>query len=152
MSTLKFSKDTPLTPEQYIAGLTDFGPGRRKLFPNSSDDKLVVHDSREGWADVTEGAGGVWERLHYDWSNRQHVTLKTVDSNVWGGGSGHDYTFSHPSSGVTRISVTVVREGKNLLGRVLGLLLGSAGKASLQKAFEQSVRAIEARNHIGVSR
>jgi hypothetical protein len=29
-----------LTPEQYIAGLTDFGPGRSKLFGNSADENL----------------------------------------------------------------------------------------------------------------
>jgi hypothetical protein len=31
---------TTLTPEQYIAGLTDFGLGRSKLFGNSADEYL----------------------------------------------------------------------------------------------------------------
>jgi len=39
-----------------------------------------------------------------------------------------------------------VREGKNLKGKVLGVLLGTVGKGNLQKAFENSVKAIEARN------
>ncbi len=30
-------------PEQYIAGLTDFGPGRSEVFSNSADDYLKVH-------------------------------------------------------------------------------------------------------------
>jgi len=59
---------TTLTPEQYIAGLTDFGPGRSKLFGNSADEYLKVHHLGRTDADVTEGSGGIWERLHYDWS------------------------------------------------------------------------------------
>ena len=34
---------TALTPEQYIAGLTDFGPGRSTLLGNSADQYLKVH-------------------------------------------------------------------------------------------------------------
>ena len=30
-------KTTTATPEQYVAGLTDFGPGRAELFGNSAD-------------------------------------------------------------------------------------------------------------------
>jgi hypothetical protein len=62
-------RTTTLTPEQYIAGLTDFGPGRSKLFDNSADEYLKVHHLGQSEADVTEGSGGIWERLHYDWSN-----------------------------------------------------------------------------------
>ena len=31
MSTIHFHEPTKLTPEQYIAGLIDFGPGRRRV-------------------------------------------------------------------------------------------------------------------------
>jgi hypothetical protein len=40
----------------------------------------------------------------------------------------------------------VIREGKNLKGRVLGLVLGSIGKRVLTRAFENTVKAIDARN------
>jgi hypothetical protein len=68
MSTIHLHQTTTSTPEQYIAGLTDFGPGRSKLFGNSADEYLKVHDRGPTQADVTEGSGGIWERLHYDWS------------------------------------------------------------------------------------
>ena len=68
MSTIHLHQTTTLTPDQYIAGLTDFGPGRAKVFSNSADDYLKVHRVGPTDADVTEGSGGVWERLHYDWS------------------------------------------------------------------------------------
>ena len=99
MSTIHLHQTTTLTPEQYIAGLTDFGPGRSNLFGNSADEYLKVHHLGRAQADVTEGSGGVWELLHYDWSDPNRVVLTTTDSNVWGGASGHTYTFTrHPNS------------------------------------------------------
>src|SRR5262252_2355305 len=138
---------TSLTPEEYVAGLTDFGPGRSKLFPNSADEYLKVHRLGLSDADVTEGSGGIWERLHYDWSDAKHVVLKTTDSNIWGGASGHTYNFTRKPNNTTDIDVVVVRDGKNLRGWVLGLVLGTVGKRVLEKAFVNSVKAIEARNH-----
>jgi len=146
MATIHLHRTTTLTPEQYISGLTDFGPGRSKLFGNSADEYLKVHRRSRSEADVTEGSGGVWERLHYDWSDRSHVVLTTTDSNVWGGVSGYNYTFTRQPNGTTDIDVVVIRQGKNLKGRLLGLVLGTIGKQVLEKAFENSVKAIEARN------
>lgn len=145
MSKIHLHQTTNLTPEQYITGLTDFGPGRAKLFPNSADEYLKIHQESNTEADVTEGSDGVWERLHYNWSNPNHVVLTTTDSNIWGGASGHTYTFSRHLDGSTDIDVEVIREGKNLKGRLLGLVLGTIGKSVLKKAFLNSVKAIEAR-------
>ncbi|MGZ4329664.1 MAG: hypothetical protein ACXVHB_30500 [Solirubrobacteraceae bacterium] len=149
MSTIHFNQTTTLTPEQYIAGLTDFGPGRSKLFGNSADGDLKVHSESAHHADVTEGSGGTWERLDYDWSDPHRVVARTTDSNAWGGHSGHTYTFTQRPDGTTDIDYVVVREGKNLKGRFLGVVLGSVGKGVLRKAFDNSITAIEARNEGG---
>ena len=146
MSTIHLHETTASTPEQYIAGLTDFGPGRSKLFGNSTDQYLKVHSRGPSQADVTEGSGGIWERLQYDWSDPNHVVLKTTDSNFWGGASGHTYNFTRRPDGLTDIDVVVVRDGKNLKGKLLGLVVGTFGKGVLVKAFRNSVKAIEARN------
>ena len=116
MSTIHMHQTTTLTPGQYIAGLTDFGPGRSKLFGNSADGYLKVHSHGPSQADVTEGSAGIWERLRYDWSDPNHVVLTTTDSNTCGGASGHTYTFTRRTDGLTDIDVVVVRDGKNLLG------------------------------------
>ena len=150
MSTIHLHRTTTSTPEQYVAGLTDFGPGRSKLFGNSADAYLKVHHRGPSDADVTEGSGGIWERLHYDWSDPNGVVLTTTDSNVWGGASGHTYDFTRRPDGTTDIAVIVVRDGKNLKGRLLGFVLGTIGKGVLEKAFVNSVKVIEARN--GVAR
>ena len=103
MSTIHLHRRTNLTPEQYVLGLTDFGAGRSKLFGNSADEYLKVHRLSHTEADVTEGSGGIWERLHYDWSDLNRVVLTTTDSNVWGGASGHTYSFTRQPNGTTDI-------------------------------------------------
>jgi hypothetical protein len=105
MASIHLHQTTSLTPEQYIAGLTDFGPGRSALFRNSADEYLKVHELGHAQADVTEGSGGVWERLHYDWSDPNNVVLTTTDSNIWGGASGHDYTFIRHSYGTPTLTL-----------------------------------------------
>ncbi|SHH41642.1 hypothetical protein [Bradyrhizobium erythrophlei] len=144
MSTIHLHRTTTTTAEQYIAALTNFGPGRSKLFGNSADEYLKVHQRGLLEADVTEGSGGIWERLHYDWSDPHRVVLTTTDSNVWGGLSGHTYTFTRRADGSTDIDVVVVRDGKNLKGWLLGLVLGTVGRGVLAKAFTNSVKAVEA--------
>lgn len=56
MSTIH--QTTPSTPEQLLAGL----------------------NRRPSDADVTEGAGGIWERLRYDWSEGSHVVIDVQTS------------------------------------------------------------------------
>jgi hypothetical protein len=148
MATIHLHQTTSLTPEQYVAGLTDFGPGRGKLFGNSTDEYMKVHSRGATEADVTEGSGGIWERLHYDWSDINHVVLTTTDSNLWANSSGHSYNFTRRPDGLTEIDVVVVRDGKDLKGRLLGLVVGTVGKGVLEKAFMNSVKAIEARNGV----
>jgi hypothetical protein len=151
MSTIHLQQTTTATPEQYIAGLTDFGPGRSKLFGNSADGDLEVHSQSAHHADVTEGSGGIWERLDYDWSAPDRLVARTTDSNLWGGHSGHTYTFKRRPDGTTDIDYVVIREGKNLRGRLLGVVVGSVGKRVLAKAFASSVKAVEARSGAGVA-
>jgi len=146
MATIHFHQTTTLTPQQFIAGLIDFGPGRSKLFGNSIDEYLKVHSKSSNAADVTEGSKGIWERLHYDWSDPNRVVLTTTDSNLWGGASSHTYTFTRKPDGTTDIDVVIVRDGKNVKGRLLGFVVGTIGRRVLTKAFENSIKAIEAQN------
>ena len=44
------------------------------------------------------------------------------------------------------MDVVIVREGKNVKGRLLAVVLGTIGKGVLRKAFVHSVKAIEARS------
>jgi hypothetical protein len=149
MTTIHLSQTTTATPGRFVAGLTDFGPGRSKLFGNSADGYLKVHDQGPGQADVTEGSRGVWERLHYDWSDPNRVVMTTTDSNVWGGGSGHTLTLTRQPNGMTGVDVVVVREGKNIKGRLIAIMVSIIGKQFLGKELGKTIKAIEARNYAG---
>ncbi len=146
MATLHFEATIKATPEQFVAALTDFGPGRAEIFPNSTDDELEVHSQGPTEADVTEGSKGIWERLHYDWSDPDRIVLTTTDSNTWSNKSGHTYTLKRKPEGVTEVDYVVVRDGKTLKGRLLGLVVGTVGRGVLKKAFAQTTKAIEARS------
>ena len=145
MTTLHFHQTTTSTPEQFVAGLTDFGPGRSEVFPNSADDYLEVHDRGPDWADVTEGSKGTWERLHYDWSDTDRIVLTTTDSNAWGGASGTPTRHRNPD-GTTGVDLVTVRDGKNFKGHFFAVVFALVGKRVLGPAFENSVKAIEIRN------
>jgi hypothetical protein len=123
-----------------------FRAGSLEALGRSADDYLEVHDRGVAEADVTEGSGGIWERLHYNWSEPDRVVMTTTDSNVWGGDSGHAYSFTRKPDGTTDVDVVVVREGKNLKGRAIGMVLGIFGKRVLGKELAKTVKAIEARN------
>src|SRR4051812_23719102 len=146
MATIHLQKTTSVTPEQFVAAITEFGPGRAKIFPNSADGYLKVHSQGSHEADVTEGSKGIWERLRYDWSDPDRVVMTTIDSNVWGGHSGHTYTFARRPDGTTDLDAAVVREGKNLKGRLLALVVQAGGKRVVGKALDDTVKAVEARS------
>ena len=144
MTTLHFIKTTTATPQQFLAALTDFGPGRSQVFPNSKDDMEKVHDIGPTHADVTEGSRSSWERLNYDWSDPNRVVMTTTDSNLWGGHSGHTYTFTPQADGTTRLDVVVVREGKNFKGRFLATMFRLGGQKVLERALDHTIKAVEA--------
>jgi hypothetical protein len=150
MSTINLHQTTTSTPEQFVAALTDFGPGRSKVFGLTADECLQVHERGPTSADVTEGTKATWERLRYDWSDPNRVVMKTTASNVWGGASGHTYTFHKRPDGKTDIDAVVVRDGYNLKGRLLGLLLSLGGKRILGNELAKTAKAIEARNAMAV--
>ena len=146
MPTIHLHQTTTATPEQLVAGITDFGPGRSELFPNSTDEYLEVHDRGPDQADVTEGSSGVWERLHYDWSDPNRIVMTTTDSNAWANSSTQTYSFKREGDGTTDVDVVVVRHGKTLKGRLVGLVLTVGGKRFLGGALEKTLKAIESRN------
>ncbi len=146
MPTIHLHQTTTATPEQLVAGITDFGPGRSELFPNSTDDYLEVHEKGPDQADVTEGSSGVWERLHYDWSDPNRIVMTTTDSNAWANSSTQTYSFKREGDGTTDVDVVVVRHGKTLKGRLVGLVLTVGGKRFLGGALEKTLKAIESRN------
>jgi len=143
MAQIHFHIETKLAPEAVLAVLTDFGPGRAKVWPNIDDQHFRVHGHGPGWADVTEGnsiAGGVWEREKYTWdATKGHVGVETLESNTWGPGSRWDYELTPTAEGGTEIEVTIKRHGKGWKGRLIELGLAAAGARVLRSQMEQAL-------------
>ena len=88
----------------------------------------------------------MWERLHYDWSDPSRIVMTTTDSNRGAATPATPTRSRRSPTGRPSSTTVVIREGKNLKGRLLGLVLGSIGKGKLAKAFANTVKAIETRS------
>ena len=138
MSTIRVHTTTTSTPEQFVAALTDFGPGRAELFPNSADDQLIVHHQGPTDADVTEGSHGIWERLHYDWSGPKSCRLDHYGFQRVGWPL-RPRLHPHPPSGHrTDIDVVIVREGKNFASRLLAMVVGVVGRPIVRRQLDRT--------------
>src|SRR5215510_14421358 len=116
MPTAEFSAETSLSPAEVMAFLTDFGPERAERFPMVSSSKYEVHDQGDGWAEVTEGNDQGWERERYTWdAGTGTIAIETLDSNLWGPGSGWRYQLIPSGSGTT-VHGKLTRHAKSFKG------------------------------------
>jgi Polyketide cyclase / dehydrase and lipid transport len=137
-------------PDRFVAALTDFGPARHEVFGNSDPRHLAVHDRGTTWAEVTEGSGaggGVWQRLRYDWSTPDLITLEVLDSNAFGPGSRWTYRVTPQGAG-TEVDLQVVRVPNTTKGRVLDVLLGLGGGWYFARDLRRSLRRLEDRQQL----
>jgi hypothetical protein len=148
VARIHFRVHTDLEPPTVLAALTDFGPSRADTWANVDLAHLDVHDSGPGWADVTEGssvAGGVWERLRYDWADGDRLSAITVDSNTWAPGSRWDYRLAPAEAGGTDVDVRVLRIGRGFRGRLLGGYIALFGTRRLRGDMERALARTAAR-------
>ena len=144
MATVHVKQSTTVPPDRFVAALTNFGPGRGKIFAYSQEDSVKVNARGDTWADVTEGsAGGVWERLRYDWSQPNVVRLTTTDSNVWSSESSWAYTLIPRDDRGTDIDLVLVRRGRNAKGCLAAGLVALTGRWLVGRDLQRTLRAIE---------
>jgi len=145
MPTTRFTVHTSLSPSDVMAVLTDFGPDRARWWPNVDEAHFKVHDQGPDWAEVTEGTGMGWERERYSWDTAAGtVRIDTLDSNLWGPGSGWRYLLT-PANGGTDLQVTLTRQATSFKGRLIGALIPLVGARLLGKQFQSMLRKAEAR-------
>jgi hypothetical protein len=144
MSTTQFMVHTTLAPSDVLALLTDFGPDRAKNWPNINEAHFKVHETGPDWAEVTEGTGMGWEKERYEWDAAAGtVTIETLDSNLWGPGSGWRYEMTSADGG-TDVHVTLNRVPSSFKGRVVGALIPVVGAKALGKQLQSVLRRAEA--------
>jgi hypothetical protein len=145
MSTTSFTVSTSLSPSEVLALLTDFGPARATNWPNIDEAHFEVHETGPDWAEVTEGTAMGWERERYRWDAAAGtITIDTLDSNLWGPGSGWRYVLT-PAGDGTDVHVTLNRVAKSIAGRVLGALIPVVGARTLGKQLQSVFRKAESR-------
>ena len=145
MPTTRFTVHTTLSPSEVMELFTDFGSDRAGRWPNLDDAHFKVHDQGPGWAEVTEGNALAWERERYAWdAEAGTITIDTVDSNIWGPGSGWRYALA-PASDGTDVTVELTRVGKNLRGKLVGALIPIGGAQALGRQFRSVLKKAESR-------
>lgn len=145
MPTTQFTVHTSLSPSEVLGLLTDFGPDRASQWPNVDDAHFKVHELGPDWAEVTEGTGLGWERERYSWdAGAGTVTIDTLDSNLWGPGSGWRYELTSVSGG-TDVQVTLTRVPSSFRGRLVGALIPILGARALGRQLQAVLRKAESR-------
>jgi hypothetical protein len=144
MPTTRFTVHTTLAPREVLDLFTDFGPDRARRWPNVDDAHFTVHDQGPGWAEVTEGNAMGWERERYSWdADAGTVAIDTLDSNLWGPGSGWRYELTPAAAGGTDVHVTLTRTPNSFRGRLIGVLIPLVGARTLGKQFQSVLRKAE---------
>ena len=145
MPSTQFTVHTTLSPSEVITVLTDFGPDRASRWPNIDDAHFKVHEVGPTYAEVTEGTSAGWERERYEWDAAAGtVTIETLDSNLWGQGSGWRYQLT-PATDGTDVKVTLTRVPKSIAARVLAALIPVVGGRTLGKQLQSVFRKAESR-------
>ena len=148
MSSTSFTVHSSLTPSAVLALMTDFGPSRPTNWPNIDEAHFEVHETGPDWAEVTEGTSMGWERERYSWDAAAGtISIETLDSNLWGKGSGWLYALTPSAGGTggTDVKVTLTRVPKSVLARVLAALIPVVGGRTLGKQLESVFRKAESR-------
>ena len=148
MATTRFTVHTSLSPSEVMAVITDFGPERSRWWPNVDDAHFKVHGHGPDWAEVTEGTSMGWERERYSWDAAAGtIAIETLDSNLWGPGSGWRYRLTPATDGTsgTDVHVTLTRVPKSIAARVLAALIPVVGGRTLGKQLQSVFRKAESR-------
>jgi hypothetical protein len=134
LARLHYQADGAISPERFVAALTDFSDRRPALWPNLDLRFYELHAIGDTWAEVTEGTdvlGGIWARERYDWSEPGHVRLTLIESTHFRPGTTIDYHVSARPGGGCHIDVDLHRIATSLPGRVIGAILTVIGTRRL---------------------
>jgi hypothetical protein len=160
MAHIEFELTSPLTPEEVLSNLVEFGERRPVLWPAIDAGVFRVHAVGNDWADVTEGTdvfGGIWARERYEWSEPGVVQATIQESNFWHPGGTWALRAEATPDGGSLLRVSRNRRAKGFKARLLEALLKVAGArilaAELRKAPALGLTAgASARPEAGASR
>jgi hypothetical protein len=130
VAKIHYEADGTVSPERFIAALTDFSDRRPELWPGLDTRFYKVHKVGDTWAEVTEGTdvlGGVWGHERYDWSQPGLVRLTLLDSADFRPGTTIDYGVAALPGGGCHVAVDFQRIATSLRGRFVGAVVQLTG-------------------------
>jgi hypothetical protein len=130
VAKIHYEADGSVSPERFLAALTDFSERRPELWPNLDTRFYRLHELGDTWAEVTEGTdvfGGVWAREHYDWSEPGHVQLRLMESPHFRAGTTIDYLITARPGGGCHVDVEFRRIATSAQGRLVGFVVQVIG-------------------------
>jgi hypothetical protein len=146
---LEVSAETSVAPVEVIkiAG-RDFSLRRAKVWPNVRTSRLIVHEEREDYADVTEGGTGpahfIWERCRYEWPETTAVTSTVIDSNTLLPGTTFELRAVPRAEGGSTVEMVLDRKfrpgGWGRVGYALNRLFGERGFGFM---LRQALKGVE---------
>ena len=147
MAKIRFDLESTVAPVTILAAVTNFTARRPDLWPNIDRAVYQLHDSGEGWAEVTEGSaimGGIWARERYEWSTPGRVRATVQESNVFRPGGVWELAATALDGGGSQVSVLNHRRAKGLKGHLLGAMLTLVGARVMPAATRRTLDLIEA--------
>jgi hypothetical protein len=102
-------------------------------------------DRLQNRSDETQGTGMGWERERYSWDAASGiVTIDTLESNLWGPGSGWRYELVSAAEG-TDLRVSLTRLPNSFKEKLIAALIPIAGPRARGKQFQSVLRRAESR-------
>jgi hypothetical protein len=143
MPRVEFDAETPLSPEQVVAALTDFSDRRPDIWQSLSREVFHVYSVGDTMAEVREGnrSPKIWARERYDWSTPGTVRWEVLESNFCDPGSYVEARITPGEHGGSRVHVVWDRttssiKWKLMLG-LIALTRGAPVKSSLVKGLRR---------------
>ena len=105
-----------MSPERFIAALTDFSANRPKYWPGQTGNQFRVVKKGKTWALVREGTGPVWEESRYDWSKPGLVVSTVQKSNFLNPGTTWEFRVKKRQGGGCHIDAVLERDFTGVRG------------------------------------
>jgi hypothetical protein len=115
----EYSAEGLVSPERFIAALTDFSDDRPRYWPGQTRNQFKVIEKGLGWALVREGTGSVWEQSRYDWTTPGLVVSTVESSNFLQPGTTWEFRVSPRPGGGCRVDAVLTRNFRGLQGHLV---------------------------------
>jgi hypothetical protein len=158
MAHVSFSMTTPVDPDRVFEAMIDFSDRRPQVWPALHPEAYVVHESGDGWAEVTEGSAPeaarlslfafrrrssqAWARQRYEWSRADRAVRWTVVESSWIHPPGSSSYRVIPHDGGSRIEFSMDRSYKGIAGKLMELATRVAGRRMMMIYWERHLELV----------